>query len=63
MARTQLIGVSEAAEWLGISPITLRRWIALRKVPAVRLSRRVLLREPDIEKIIQDRTVPAEATK
>jgi len=63
MARTQLIAVNEAAKWPGISPITLRRWISLRKVPAVRLSRRVLLREPDIEKMIQDRTVPVEATR
>jgi excisionase family DNA binding protein len=43
-----LLKVETAAQRLAVSPLTLRRWIALRRVPVVRLGRSVRLREEDV---------------
>lgn len=49
---TRLLGLDEAAEKLGVSMWTLRRWVWARKIPSVRLGRRVLLRHADLEALI-----------
>jgi len=48
-----LLTIPEAAKTLRISSHTLRSWIFQKKVPVVRLGRRVLFREKDLEKMIE----------
>lgn len=47
-----LQSVKQAACRLGISPHTVRAWVAQRRIPHVRLSRRVLFREKDLADFI-----------
>jgi excisionase family DNA binding protein len=55
-----LLRVGEAAELLGVKPATVRAWLLQRKLPCVRLSARaVRLRRGDIERIINQRFIPA----
>jgi excisionase family DNA binding protein len=49
-----LLNITEASRALKISPHTLRSWIFQKKVPIVRLGRRILFREKDLEKMIED---------
>jgi len=48
-----LFTVPETSKLLKISPHTLRSWIFQRKVPVVRLGRRVFFREKDLEEMIK----------
>lgn len=48
----ELITVREAAKRLAVSPLTIRRWVALRRVPVVRIGRAVRIREQDLEALI-----------
>lgn len=54
-----LKSVVEAAQLLGISPWTLRSYIRLGRIRPVRIGRRVLLREEDLERFITE-TVPSQ---
>ncbi len=38
-------GVNETAEWLGVSPLSVRRAISAGKLSAVRMGRRLLIPE------------------
>jgi excisionase family DNA binding protein len=57
---TELVSVKEAAEAMRLSPHTLRAWIIQRRVPFVRLGRRVLLRREDMEALIDKNLVEAQ---
>ena len=48
-----LVSIREAAERLAISTATIRRWVAQRRLPAVRLGRAVRIRESDIVALIR----------
>ncbi len=51
--QSQLLRVDEAAERLGLKPITVRKWMREGKLPTVRLSKgAVRVREQDVEAII-----------
>jgi len=50
-----LLSVPRAAELLGISKTTLRRFIATGALPTVRLGDRVLLRPEDLERFVYSR--------
>ena len=50
----ELLNVSEAAKALRLSVSTLRAWCFYRKIPFIRVGRRVLFRASDLEKIIAD---------
>lgn len=50
-----LLNYEETAERLRIKPDTLQRWVAARKVPHIRMGRRVLFRERHVDEIIGDR--------
>ncbi|MBM4340325.1 MAG: helix-turn-helix domain-containing protein [Deltaproteobacteria bacterium] len=52
-----LKSVKQAAEQLGISPHTIRAWVAQRRIPHVRLSRRVLFRERDLANFVNKNLV------
>jgi excisionase family DNA binding protein len=48
----RLLSIDEAAIKLGISPLTMRAWIRQRRLPFVRLGRRVLLHPQDVENFV-----------
>jgi excisionase family DNA binding protein len=56
---SDLLGIEESAKFLHIKASTVRAWILYRKIPFVKLGRRVLLRRSDLEKLIVESVVPA----
>ena len=58
---SDLLTLSEASELLRLKVSTLRAWVLRRRIPYVKLSRRVFLRRTDIERLISDSVVPARA--
>ncbi|HKF05416.1 MAG TPA: helix-turn-helix domain-containing protein [Candidatus Sulfotelmatobacter sp.] len=56
---SDLLTVPEAAEVLGVKPVTVRAWVLQRRIPYVKLSKCVRLRRADLEQYIADRIVPA----
>lgn len=55
-----LLSVPDAARRCSVSPFTLRRWLRLRRLPHVRLGRRVLLAEADLAEFISAHRVEAQ---
>jgi len=55
----KLLSFREAAQFLGVSLQTLRQWKSRGLVPHVRLGRRCLLRQVDLEKMIARGLQPA----
>ena len=51
---TALKSINEAAGLLGISPWTVRSWVKAGKLRPVRLGRRVLLSEAELERLIAE---------
>lgn len=51
---TQLRSVEDAARLLAISPWTVRAWIAQGKLFPVRIGRRVLLEESELQRFIDE---------
>jgi excisionase family DNA binding protein len=47
-----LVGITEAAKLLGLSPWTVRKLISSRRLCPVRINRRVLLQPEEIRRII-----------
>ena len=54
-----LISVSQAAEKLGISEVTVRRLIKLRRIPYRKIGDRYLFTESDIDSYLEVVKVPA----
>ncbi len=50
---SQLLSVVQAAARIGVSRFTLRVWLRQRRIPYVRLGRRVLIDPRDLERFIQ----------
>jgi excisionase family DNA binding protein len=48
-----LMTIERAAQVLGISPWTVRRYISLKKLLPVRIGRRVLLEECELRRLIE----------
>ena len=57
MEYLQLMNLGEAAKELRLSVYTLRAWVYQRRIPFVRLGRRILLRREDIEKLVNKNLV------
>jgi excisionase family DNA binding protein len=55
----KLLDVTEAAGLCRLRVSTLRRWVGERRVPFVKLGRRVLFRHEDIKELITQNLVPA----
>jgi excisionase family DNA binding protein len=53
MFMDKLLNIRESAEVLRLSPNTLRAWIFQKRVPFVRMDRRILFREKDLEEMIK----------
>jgi excisionase family DNA binding protein len=56
---TELINLREGSQMLKLSIHTLRSWIYQKRLPHVRLGRRVLLRKEDLENLINKSVVEA----
>lgn len=56
---TELLSLREGSEATRLSIHTLRAWIYQRRLPCVRLGRRVLLRREDLEALISKNVVEA----
>ncbi len=54
-----LLNVKTAGEKLGVSPHTIRAWVFQRKLPYVRLGRRIGLRPEDLDSFIKKNLVEA----
>ncbi len=59
---SDLLSVNESAEFLRIKSSTVREWILVRKVPFVKLGRRVFLKRGELEALINRSVVPASLT-
>ena len=55
-----LLTVPESAAFLRLKTPTIRAWVLGRKIPFVRVGRRVLVRRRDLEQLIESSTVPAQ---
>lgn len=53
----ELLSVKEAATYLNISHFTLRNWVCQRKVPFVKLGKRLLFHPRDLDVFIQTNKV------
>jgi len=56
---TDLMDVGEGAGFLHLRECTLRSWILKKKIPHVKLGRRVFLRRQDLEALLEAALVPA----
>ncbi len=56
MSEPRLFGIKEAARLLSVSPWSIRRWIRLDKIHAVRLGRRVLVPVNEIDRLSRNAT-------
>ncbi len=59
----RLVSVNETAERLGLARSTIRLWVRLGKIGHVKLSRRVLIPDVEIRRLVQCNTVPAIAAQ
>ena len=59
-----LVPIQKAAELLGISPWTVRKYIHGNKLRTVRIGRRVLIEQSELRRIVEaGRTVPTTPTE
>jgi excisionase family DNA binding protein len=59
MTDTKLLTLEQAAERLGMKPVTLRMWASARKIARVKLGRAVRIPESESAKIIERGLIPA----
>ncbi len=48
----KLLNISQAAEMLGIKPVTLRLWISLKKIPYYKIGKCIKFKPSEIEAFI-----------
>jgi excisionase family DNA binding protein len=49
-----LLSIERAAQVLGISPWTVRRYVATKKIRSVRIGRRVLLEQQELQRVVDE---------
>jgi excisionase family DNA binding protein len=59
MSDTRLLTLEQAAEQLGLKPVTLRMWASARKIARVKIGRTVRIPESEVKKIIERGLIPA----
>lgn len=57
--RINKLSLFEGAEYMGISPHTLRSWTRERRIPFHRVGRRIVFALADLEKFLADNRVEA----
>lgn len=55
-----LLTIRQAAQELALSVFTVRAWVGQRRLGAVRLGRAVRIRRSEIDRLIEQGTVPAQ---
>jgi excisionase family DNA binding protein len=60
MTTSDLFDVEEGAVYVHVKTATIRDWVFKKKIPFVKMGRRVLLRRQDLDKLIADSVVPAQ---
>jgi excisionase family DNA binding protein len=58
-----LVGVLEAAEALGLSPWTIRKYVRSGRIRGVRIGRRVLIEPRELERLIECGQMGRDAVK
>jgi excisionase family DNA binding protein len=58
MGEKQLRTVRQVAEELGLAPVTVRTWMAQRRLSYVRLGRAVRIPASEVQRILDSGTVP-----
>lgn len=53
-----LLNIDKAAEYLGMSPLTLRNWVRDRQIEYVKIGRLVRFRRSTLDAKIADNTTP-----
>ena len=53
--KTRLLSVEQAATYLGVQKSTIYSWAWRRKIPSVKMGRRLLFDREDLDRIIQER--------
>ena len=53
--KTRLLSVEEAAFYLGVQKSTIYSWAWRRKIPSVKMGRRLLFDREDLDRIIEER--------
>ncbi len=56
---TKLLNITEVAERLAVSPLTIRKWVFEQRLPVVRVGRSVRIREQDLEALVSFGFQPA----
>jgi len=59
-ASAKLLTVSQSAQYVGLSEVTLRHWISGRRIEVVRIGRSVRLSRASLDALIARSTVPAD---
>jgi excisionase family DNA binding protein len=54
-----LMTITSVADRLGVKPVTVRSWIAQRRISSVRIGRCVRLESRVVDELIQENSVPA----
>jgi excisionase family DNA binding protein len=49
----KLMSIEEAANALGLKPVTIRQWAGMRRIARVKLGRRVLIPADAVERLIE----------
>jgi excisionase family DNA binding protein len=59
----RLFSIERAAQYLGVSPRTVRTWMAGGRLPIVRLGRRVLVDQHCLDELIEGHTQRGKVTR
>jgi excisionase family DNA binding protein len=57
--RTRLVSISDAAKELGLAPVTLRSWIAKRRIASVKLGRSIRIPSSELDRLVERGAIPA----
>ncbi len=50
---TKLLRISDVADRLAVSPLTVRKWVFQKRLPIVRVGRAVRVREEDLDALVR----------
>ncbi len=52
-AKTRLLSVGEAAQYLGVQERTIYSWASQEKIPSVHIGRRLLFNQEELDRMIE----------
>ncbi len=52
-AKTRLLSVGEAAQYLGVQERTIYSWASQEQIPSVHIGRRLLFNQEDLDRMIE----------